>query len=129
MERHGPGTKCHIKFDDYAGLLFANVKLPGDAIWTRVSPDKARADLEASVQEEDSRNKMRFATKLVPGPSERLSVPILITGPNKARRAAHGPDHNMAAGPSGLRTATPDGCPACPSDVQRTSLLDPWPAD
>ena len=47
--RHGAGTKRHIKFDDYNGSMFANVKLPGDATWTRVSPSMARDDLEASM--------------------------------------------------------------------------------
>ena len=28
--RHGEGTKRHVKFDDYSGSLFSNIKLPGD---------------------------------------------------------------------------------------------------
>ena len=28
--RHGAGTKRHIKFDDFTGSLFTNIKLPGD---------------------------------------------------------------------------------------------------
>ena len=76
--RHGAGTKRHVKFDDYTGSLYANVKLPGDTTWTRVLPEMARADLGASVQEEDTRNRKRFATKLLPGPRERLAMPISL---------------------------------------------------
>ena len=71
-----PVPKRHIKFDDYLGSLYANVKLPGDASWTRVSPEMARSDLEASVREEDANNKKRFAQKLLPGPRERLAIPM-----------------------------------------------------
>lgn len=30
--RHGPGTKRHIKFDDYSASLFPNIKLPRDSV-------------------------------------------------------------------------------------------------
>ena len=73
--RHGNGTKKNIKFDDYLGSLYTNVKLPGDEAWTRVTPDMAREDLEASVKEENSFHKKRMAAKLVPGPRDRLRVP------------------------------------------------------
>ena len=33
--RHGPGTKRHFKFDDIDRSLYLNVKLPGDARWSR----------------------------------------------------------------------------------------------
>ena len=75
--RHGEGTKRHIKFNDFRGSLITNVKLPGDESWTRVTPQMARDDLEASMREEDSRNQARLAAKLVPGPRERLAVPQL----------------------------------------------------
>ena len=68
--RHGEGTKRHIKFDDFTGSLYS---LPGDLTWTRVSPAAAREDLEASLQEENLHNQRRMATKLVPGPRERLA--------------------------------------------------------
>ena len=71
--RHGEGTKRHIKFDDFAGSLYANIKLPGDTTWTKVSPAAAREDLEASIREENLHNQRRMATKLVPGPRERLA--------------------------------------------------------
>lgn len=61
--RHGEGTKRHIKFDDFAGSLYSNVKLPGDLSWTRVTPAMAQEDLEASLREESSRHKKRLATK------------------------------------------------------------------
>ena len=79
--RHGPGTKRHIKFDDYCGSLYANVKLPGDLTWTKVSPAMAKADLAASIREEEDRNQKRFASKLVPGPRERLARPIAVAPP------------------------------------------------
>lgn len=75
--RHGAGTKRHIKFYDFTGSLFANVKLPGDRTWTKVFPAMARSDLAASVQEEEDRNRKRFAAKLVPGPPERLAQPMV----------------------------------------------------
>ena len=54
--RHGVGTKRHVKFDDFEGSLYMNVKLPGDHDWTRVSPDMAREDLTASMREENVAN-------------------------------------------------------------------------
>ena len=78
--RHGEGTRRHIKFDDYAGLLYTNIKLPGDSAWTRVTPDMAKEDLEASMKEENAANQRRLATKLVPGPRERLRRPAIEAG-------------------------------------------------
>ena len=40
--RHGTGTKRHIKFDDYNGSMFTNVKLPGDKSWTKITPEMAK---------------------------------------------------------------------------------------
>ena len=73
--RHGEGTKRHVKFDDYEGSLYANIKLPGDTTWTRVSPEMARKDLQASMNEESIADQKRLAAKLIPGPRERLSRP------------------------------------------------------
>ena len=73
--RHGESTRRHIKFDDYAGSLFTNIKLPGDTEWTRVTPDMARADLEVSLREENEANQRRMAAKLIPGPRDRLQKP------------------------------------------------------
>ena len=39
--RHGAGTKRHIKFDDFRGSLYTNIKLPGDVGWTKVTPEMA----------------------------------------------------------------------------------------
>ena len=33
LARHGEGTRRNIKFDDYSGTLFTNVKLPGPGLW------------------------------------------------------------------------------------------------
>ena len=82
--RHGEGTKRHIKFDDYTGSLFSNIKLPGDESWTRVTPDMARQDLEASLKEENTFHQRRMAAKLVPGPRERLGRPPLLP-PSRSR--------------------------------------------
>lgn len=73
--RHGAGIKRHIKFDDFTGSLYTNVKLPGNTSWTKVSPEMARA----SVEEEDAKNRKRFATKLLPGPREGLARPLVVT--------------------------------------------------
>lgn len=82
--RHGEGTKRHIKFDDYTGSLFTNVKLPGDATLTRVTPAMAREDLELLMREENTQHQKRFATKLVPGARERLGrpAPAALAPPN-----------------------------------------------
>ena len=69
--RHGIGTKRHIKFDDFNGSLFTNIKLPGDSSWTRVTPAMTREDLGASLREENAHTQKRLAAKLVPGPRER----------------------------------------------------------
>ena len=73
--RHGVGTKRHIKFDDFHGSLFTNIKLPGDESWTRVTPEMAREDMEASIREESACTRKRLATKLIPGPRDRLHGP------------------------------------------------------
>ena len=52
--RHGVGTKRHIKFDDFNGSLFTNIKLPGYSSWTRVTPAMAREDLGASLHKENA---------------------------------------------------------------------------
>ena len=70
--RHGEGTKRHIKFDDFNASLYAVVKLPGDQSWTRVSPETARKDLEASFRKEEESTQIRLAAKLLPDPRERL---------------------------------------------------------
>ena len=74
--RHGEGTKRHIKFDDFAGSLVANIKLPGDVAWTRVTAEMAKKDLEDSLSEERAANQKRLASKLIPGPRERLNRPV-----------------------------------------------------
>ena len=83
--RHGDGTKRHIRFDEFAGSLYVNVKLPEDVTWTRVTPEMARQDLEMSMREEDSQHQQRLATKLLPGPRERLirlpAAPPAVRGP------------------------------------------------
>ena len=100
--RHGEGTKRHIKFDDFTGSLFSNIKLPGDTNWTRVTAEMARNDLEASLKEENEANQKRMAAKLVPGPRERLHRPepntLRATRPVALTSSAAG-----AAGPSGKR--------------------------
>ena len=102
--RHGDGTKRHVKFDDFAGSLFSNIKLPGDTKWTRVTPEMARSDLEASLKEENEANQRRLATKLVPGPRERLHRQAVETVPLQLERTARPPVPEMsAAGPSGKR--------------------------
>ena len=103
--RHGVGTKNHIKFDDFTGSLYSNVKLPGDETWTRVSPATAREDLTASVKEENVCTRKRLATKLVPGPRERLSRPLPgpLSGPPPSTLTAGRPRNHAAPGPSGKR--------------------------
>ena len=80
--RHGQGTKRHIKFDDYQGSLYAIIKLPGDTTWTKVTPSMAREDLESSIREEQQAQGRRMAAKLIPGPRERLSIPMIATIPS-----------------------------------------------
>ena len=46
--RHGKGTRRHVKFDDALGCLFLNLKLPGDATWSRVLLEVARRGLVTS---------------------------------------------------------------------------------
>ena len=76
--RHGNGTKRHVKFDDFEGSLYVNIKLPGDKSWTRISPEMARVDLERSMKEENTKNQNRLASKLLPGPRERLNLPMPV---------------------------------------------------
>ena len=102
--RHGVGTKRHIKFDDYSGSLFTNVKLPSDENWTKVMVAMARDNLAASLKEESAHTQKRMATKLVPGPQERLSRPmsdVRIVGFQQAQPQAA--TDGAVAGPSGKR--------------------------
>ena len=41
-QRHGKGTKTHIKFDESELSLFTSVKLPGEEEWARITPVFAR---------------------------------------------------------------------------------------
>ena len=91
--RHGVGTKRHVKFDDFEGSLYCSVKLPGDQSWTKVTPAMAQEDLETSIREESSRHQKRLASKLIPGPRERLNRPLPIV--------------SVEAGPSGIRVVPP----------------------
>ena len=52
--RHGVWTKRHIKFDDFTGSMYSNVKLPGDENWTKVTVAMAKEDLAASMHEENT---------------------------------------------------------------------------
>ena len=52
-QRHGPGTRRHVKFDDTLRSLYLNAKLPGDEQWTRVSFDVARRGIRARQVRED----------------------------------------------------------------------------
>ena len=103
--RHGEGTKRHVKFDDFCGSLYTNVKLPGDTKWTRVTPEMARNDLDASLREENEANQKRLASKLIPGPRERLHRPAIEARTALASRPtrAAGSEPNIGAGPSGKR--------------------------
>ena len=71
--RHGVGTKRHVKFDDYAGSLFTNIKLPGDTTWTRVTPEMARRDLEASINETSEANQGRLIPSSSQAPGRDLA--------------------------------------------------------
>ena len=89
--RHGDGTKRHVKFDDFSGSLYTNVKLPGDTSWTRVTPEMAASDLEASLREENAANQKRLAAKLIPGPRERLQRPLTETRATQRSRGVRAP--------------------------------------
>ena len=102
--RHGAGTKRHIKFDDFSGSLYTNIKLPGDQAWTRVTPLMAREDLEASLREENAHAQKRMAAKLVPGPRERLNRPITGAVTLAATRSVASFERDVpATAPSGKR--------------------------
>ena len=98
--RHGAGTKRHIKFDDFAGSLYTNIKLPGDTSWTRVSPETAKEDLLASVREEALFTRKRLASKLVQGPRERLVRPLKGHNTGQARSIGQALTSSASAVPS-----------------------------
>ena len=114
--RHGVGTKRHIKFDDFNGSLYTNIRLPGDETWTKISPKTAQEDVLASMQEENSFTRKRLATKLVPGPRERLSRPPPTRGADLGRgpiAPSSGPSSTSSGRPPGKRPrwAMPDRRP------------------
>ena len=98
--RHGEGTKRHVKFDNYEGTLFTNIKLPGDESWTKVTADMARDDLEASLREENAACKKRMATKLIPDPRERLSRRPAESFSEPPRTVRGPPPHSLGASSS-----------------------------
>ena len=132
--------KRHIKFDDFRGTLFTNVKLPGDTKWTRVTAAMAREDLEASIKEESVSTQRRLVTKLLPGPRERLSKPMsinrnggrpAITDGTAASYSENTGRHPLGAGSLTPSVASPQasaldgldltGCPC--RDTQRAEVL------
>ena len=114
--RHGEGTKRHVKFDDFCDSLYTNVKLLGDTKWTRVTPEMARNDLDASLREENEANQKRLASKLIPGPRERLHRPAIEA------RATLAPRPTKAAGSEGNIIAVPSGKRPRRSGPQRRQL-------
>ena len=110
--RHGEGTKRHIKFDDFNASLFCNIKLPGDTTWTKVSPQMARDDLNASFHEENASTQKRLAVKLLPGPRERLR-PRPLTSAAAVSRDLSG--HRMIA-PSALGQPMDESEPTATKD-------------
>ena len=78
--RHGEGTRRHIRFDDEECSLIANIKLPGDTSWSRVTVAMAKKDLEESTRLESQSILSRISKdpKLaaVPGPRQRLATSI-----------------------------------------------------
>ena len=66
-----------------------------------------RDDLDASIREESACTKKRLATKLVPGPRERLRAPeehnIEVRLPNKTGGSRVVPATSAASGPPGKR--------------------------
>ena len=58
--RHGLGTRRHVKFDDLERSVYLNVKLPGDASWSRVSLDVAKRGLRARAIQSDGALERRF---------------------------------------------------------------------
>lgn len=78
--RHGEGTKRHIKFDYYEASLYINVKLPGDEVWSCVSPAMAKADLDACTRAETAGIMKQIASggansSALSGPRQRLAKP------------------------------------------------------
>ena len=120
--RHGVGTKRHIKFsfkfsfkfDDFTGSMYSNIKLLGDESWRKVTVAMAKEDLAASMHEESAHTRKRLATKLVPGPRERLARPLpsndLATHDRLSTRRQPHPEPPVA-GPSGKRPrwSVPEG--------------------
>ena len=58
--RHGPGTRTHVKFDDYDRTLFLNARLPGDSSWTKVNHNFAKRGLEERENAASQQLETRF---------------------------------------------------------------------
>ena len=107
--RHGEGTKRHIKFDDIEASLFINVKLPGDEVWSRVSPAMAKADLDQTTREESARLMKRISAGAGQGPRQRLAAPA--TTPGQRPRANGGGAQSVTRDLATSSGATPQGNP------------------
>ena len=83
--RHGEGTRRHIRFDDDECSLIANIKLPGDSSWSRVTVAMAKKDLEESTRLESQSILSRISkdpkSSAVPGPRQRLATPMVNGAP------------------------------------------------
>ena len=58
--KHGKGTKTHIKFDDGDRSIFLNVRLRGDEQWSRVYPEYARDWLKKMKSSEAEKFDQKF---------------------------------------------------------------------
>ena len=58
--RHGKGTKTHVKFDGGEKSIFLNVKLKEDKYWSRVYPEFARDWLKRMKNNEAEKLNRRF---------------------------------------------------------------------
>ena len=66
--RHGPGTRTHVKFEDFDRTLYLNARLPGDTTWTKVNHNFVRKGLDERENAASQQLETRFDISGPPAP-------------------------------------------------------------
>ena len=77
-QRHGAGTRRHVKFDDVDRTIYLNVRLPDDDSWSRVSIELARKGLRTRemMSNEDLERRLDIAGPITTRPrAASLALP------------------------------------------------------
>ena len=115
-DRHGPGLKRNIRFDDMELSLVMDLKLPDQASWMRVDYETAREELKhvQKVQLDNNRESLGMG-----GPADRLKSPFVPA-------ATGGTTSTDRAGPSAAGTSSSTTTGSLPESSTLRTYAKPW---